>query len=131
MADTFIRTTINQQDRAYRDSLVSLSLCTHTHIHIISPHIFQNTHSHTHVHIFYDYLSLSLSQGIMLYLTYDQLSWEFEEAPEDGEDFYSSLWLEFDSVLELEDREEKVTKRVQIFSRQVTQTTHTYQFFHQ
>lgn len=55
----------------------------------------------------------------MLYLTYDQLSWEFEEAPEDGEDFYSSLWLEFDSVLELEDREEKVTKRVQIFSRQV------------
>ena len=67
----------------------------------------------------------------MLYLTYDQLSWEFEEAPEDGEDFYSSLWLEFDSVLELEDREEKVTKRVQIFSRQVTQTTHTYQFFHQ
>ncbi|CAI8057639.1 hypothetical protein GBAR_LOCUS31409 [Geodia barretti] len=63
--------------------------------------------------------------GIMLYLTYDQLSWEFEEAPEDGEDFYSSLWLEFDSVLELEDREEKVTKRVQVFSRQVTQTTST------
>ena len=61
----------------------------------------------------------------MLYLTYDQLSWEFEEAPEDGEDFYSSLWLEFDSVLELEDREEKVTKRVQVFSRQVTQTTST------
>lgn len=56
--------------------------------------------------------------NIMLYLTYDQLSWEFEQAPEDGEDFYSSLWLEFDSVLELEDREEKVTKRVQIFSRQ-------------
>ncbi|CAI8025801.1 FERM domain-containing protein 8 [Geodia barretti] len=56
--------------------------------------------------------------GIMLYLTYDQLSWEFEEAPEDGEDFYSSLWLEFDSVLELEDREEKVTKRVQVFSPQ-------------
>lgn len=56
--------------------------------------------------------------GIMLYLTYDQLSWEFEEAPEDGEDFYSSLWLEFDSVRELEDHEEKVTKRVQIFSRQ-------------
>jgi hypothetical protein len=56
--------------------------------------------------------------NIMLYLTYDQLSWEFEEAPEDGEDFYSSLWLEFDSVLEAQGREKKVTKRVQIFSRQ-------------
>ena len=55
----------------------------------------------------------------MLFLTYDQLSWEFEEAPEDGEDFYSSLWLEFDSVLEALGQEEKVTKRVQIFSRQV------------
>ena len=61
----------------------------------------------------------------MLYLTYDQLSWEFEEAPEDGEDFYSSLWLEFDSVLDVEGREEKVTKRVQIFSRQVRLRTST------
>ena len=58
----------------------------------------------------------------MLFLTYDQLSWEFEEAPEHGEDFYSSLWLEFDSVLESHGNEEKVTKRVQIFSRQVTQS---------
>lgn len=56
--------------------------------------------------------------NIMLYLTYDQLSWEFEEAPEDGEDYYSSLWLEFDSVLEAQGKEEKVSKRMQIFSRQ-------------
>lgn len=59
----------------------------------------------------------------MLYLTYDQLSWEFEEAPEDGEDYYSSLWLEFDSVLEAQGKEEKVTKRMQIFSRQVRITS--------
>ena len=58
-------------------------------------------------------------QDILLYLTYDQLSWEFEPASEEGEDFYSSLWLEFDSVMEVKGKEKKaVSKRVRIFSRQ-------------
>ena len=52
----------------------------------------------------------------MLYLTYDQLSWEFQAAQEEGEDFFSSLLLEFDSVLPTENK--KVAKRIQIFSRQ-------------
>lgn len=52
----------------------------------------------------------------MLYLTYDQLSWEFQAAQEEGEDFFSSLLLEFDSVLPAENK--KVAKRIQIFSRQ-------------
>ncbi len=54
-------------------------------------------------------------QEILLYLTYDQLSWEFRPAEEEGEEFYSSLLLEFDSVLS---DQRKVAKRVQIFSRQ-------------
>lgn len=55
----------------------------------------------------------------MLYLTYDQLSWEFEPVQEEGEDFYSSLWLEFDSTITTATGEnQKVCKRVQIFSRQ-------------
>ena len=54
----------------------------------------------------------------MLFLTYDQLSWEFEPASEEGEDFYSSLWLEFDSVIATGGEERKVSKRLQIFSRQ-------------
>jgi len=55
----------------------------------------------------------------LLYLTYDQLSWEFEPTSEEGEDFYSSLWLEFDSVMEVGSGEErKVSKRMRIFSRQ-------------
>ena len=57
-------------------------------------------------------------QDVMLYLTYDQLSWEFEVAEEEGEDFYSSLWLEFDSFLTEGEKVTKVAKRVQIFSRQ-------------
>ena len=56
-------------------------------------------------------------QEIMLYLTYDQLSWDFQPATEEGENFYSSLWLEFDSTL----GQQKVSKRLQIFSRQVCQ----------
>ncbi len=54
----------------------------------------------------------------MLFLTYDQLSWGFEEARDEGEDFYSALWLEFDSVIHTEGEERKVLKRVKIFSRQ-------------
>ncbi len=54
----------------------------------------------------------------MLFLTYDQLSWEFEPASDEGEDFYSTLWLEFDSVIHAGGEEKKVSKRVQVFSRQ-------------
>ena len=52
----------------------------------------------------------------MLFLTYDQLSWDFEPATEEGENFYSSLWLEYDSI----QGTQKVAKRLQIFSRQVS-----------
>lgn len=54
----------------------------------------------------------------MIYLTYDQLSWYFEEAAEDGDLFHSCLWLEFDSVMEEGGSETKVAKRLQIFSKQ-------------
>lgn len=49
-------------------------------------------------------------------MPYDQLSWEFKPAEEEGEEFFSSLLLEFDSVLPPDNR--KVAKRVQVFSRQ-------------
>ncbi len=54
-------------------------------------------------------------QDVLLYLTYDQLSWEFQAPDAEGEDFFSSLWLEFDSVLK---DNKRVAKRLQIFSRQ-------------
>ena len=54
-------------------------------------------------------------QEILLYLTYDQFSWDFKPVDDDGEEFYSSLLLEFDSVLQ---DQRKVSKRIQIFSRQ-------------
>jgi len=50
-----------------------------------------------------------------LYLTYDQFLWEFRPVDEEGEEFYSSLLLEFDSVLQ---DQRKVAKRIQVFSRQ-------------
>lgn len=37
-------------------------------------------------------------QSVLLSLHFDQLSWELEPALEEGENFYSSLWLEFDST---------------------------------
>ena len=49
-------------------------------------------------------------------MTFDQLSWEFQAPGSEGEDFFSSLLLEFDSVLGADNQ--KVAKRVQIFSRQ-------------
>ena len=52
----------------------------------------------------------------MLYLTYDLFSWDFQPATEEGENFFSSLWLEFDST----HGQQKVSKRLQIFSRQVS-----------
>ena len=59
------------------------------------------------------------TQDILLYLTYDQLSWDFEQAGDEGEYFYSSLWIEFDSVVTVKGGEEqRVNKRMQIFSRQ-------------
>ena len=54
----------------------------------------------------------------MIYLTYDQLSWYFEEAAEDGDIFESCLWVEFDSVIEEGRSETRVAKRLQIFSKQ-------------
>ena len=58
------------------------------------------------------------SQEPLLYLTYDQLSWEYQACEDEGEDFYSSLWIEFDSFIPEGDGEKKVAKRVQVFSRQ-------------
>lgn len=53
---------------------------------------------------------------MLLYLTFDQLSWEFQPPDAEGEEYFSSLLLEFDSVLGPDNK--KVAKRVQIFSRQ-------------
>ena len=68
---------------------------------------------------------------MLLSLHFDQLSWELEPALEEGENFYSSLWLEFDStsdagtlnrrglshVATASDGSE-VCRRFQVFSRQ-------------
>ena len=54
----------------------------------------------------------------MIYLTYDQLSWYFEEAAEDGDVFQSCLWIEFDSVIDEGKNETRVAKRLQILSKQ-------------
>ena len=80
---------------------------THTtHIHTCL-----HTHTHTHTHTPH-------TQETLLYLTYDQLSWEVQLCDEESEDFYSSLWVEFDSVISEGEEERKVAKRIQIFSRQ-------------
>lgn len=55
---------------------------------------------------------------MLLFLTYDQLSWEFQPTDSEGEEFFSSLLLEFDSVLGADNK--KVSKRVQVFSRQAS-----------
>ena len=55
----------------------------------------------------------------LLYLTYDQLSWAFEPCSEEGENFYSCLWVEFDSLIRTPNGEDqRVAKRIQIYSRQ-------------
>ena len=54
-------------------------------------------------------------QEILLYLNYDLFSWYFQPATVEGENYFSSLWLEFDST----QGSQKVAKRLQIFSRQV------------
>ena len=56
----------------------------------------------------------------MLFLPYDQMSWCFIECQEDGDGCFSSLMIEFDSVMHQPDGvERKVVKRLQVFSRQV------------
>ena len=56
----------------------------------------------------------------MLFLPYDQMSWCFIESQEEGDGCFSSLMIEFDSVLHQADgSEQKVMKRLQVFSRQV------------
>lgn len=56
----------------------------------------------------------------MLFLPYDQMSWCFIECQEEGDSCFSSLMIEFDSVLHQADNtEQKVVKRLQVFSRQV------------
>ena len=56
----------------------------------------------------------------MLFLPYDQMSWCFIECQEEGDGCFSSLMIEFDSVLHQPDNiEQKVVKRLQVFSRQV------------
>ncbi|XP_019853342.1 PREDICTED: FERM domain-containing protein 8-like isoform X2 [Amphimedon queenslandica] len=62
------------------------------------------------IHLFTD----TQPREILLYLSYDMFCWEFQPATEQGENFYSSLWLEFDSF----HASQKVAKRVQVFSRQ-------------
>lgn len=62
-------------------------------------------------------MTATSSSDILLYLTFDQLSWEFQAPDTEGEGYFSSLLLEFDSFLEA-DNYKKVSKRVQIFSRQ-------------
>ena len=54
----------------------------------------------------------------MIYLTYDQLSWNIDEAAEEGDIYQNCLWIEFDSVIEDGGSETKVAKRLQIFSKQ-------------
>ena len=56
-------------------------------------------------------LSLRLSHG---------LSCQFQPATEEGEYFYSSIWLEFETgAATVSDSNDKESKRLQIFSRQV------------
>jgi hypothetical protein len=62
------------------------------------------------IHLFTD----ENKREILLYLTYDLFSWDFQPATEEGEKFFSSLWLEFDST----HGSQRVAKRLQIFSRQ-------------
>ena len=50
-------------------------------------------------------------------MTFDKLSWQFQAPSAEGEEFFSSLWLEFDSVLDATDNK-RVAKRLQVFSRQ-------------
>lgn len=66
----------------------------------------------------------------MLSLHFDELSWQLEPALEEGENFYSSLWLEFDSSdagssggrglghSRVASDGGKVCRRLQVFSRQ-------------
>ena len=57
----------------------------------------------------------------MLFLPYDQMSWCFIECQEEGDGCFSSLMIEFDSVVHYPDNsEQKVVKRLQIFTRQVS-----------
>ena len=59
-------------------------------------------------------------QNVMLSLPYDLLSWELTEPEEEGENYFSCLWLEWDSVEKgVQGEEMKVAKRLPIYSRQV------------
>jgi hypothetical protein len=55
----------------------------------------------------------------MLSLPYNLLSWELTEPEQEGETYFSCLWLEWDSVEKPTQGEEvKVVKRLPIYSRQ-------------
>ena len=69
-------------------------------------------------------LSVCLSvclQEVMLQLPFDLLSWELDEPHEEGETFFSCLWLEWDSVDPAGSQGEpvQVARRLPIYSRQV------------
>lgn len=69
-------------------------------------------------------LSVCLSaclQEVMLQLPFDLLSWELHEPHEEGETFFSCLWLEWDSVDPAGSQGEpvQVARRLPIYSRQV------------
>ncbi len=61
-----------------------------------------HTHTHTHTH----------TQEVLLHEPIKKLFWEFQASSEEGEDFYSVLWLEYQV------EQQSVFKLLQVFSRQ-------------
>ncbi|XP_064393909.1 putative FERM domain-containing protein FRMD8P1 [Halichondria panicea] len=59
-------------------------------------------------------LAASSPPEVLLYAPIERLCWEFQPCNEEGEDFYSSLWLEYETI----QGERKVFKLLQVFSRQ-------------
>jgi len=61
-------------------------------------------------------------QEVLLHEPLDRLCWEFQACDDEGEDFYSSLWLEYETMVPADTAtgagESKVFKMLQIFSRQ-------------
>ena len=57
----------------------------------------------------------------MLQLPFDLVSWELDEPNEEGETFFSCLWLEWDSVDQTGPKGDtvRVARRLPIYSRQV------------
>ncbi len=54
------------------------------------------------------------TQEVLLHEPIERLCWQFQPCTEEGEDFYSSLWLEYETT----QGGKKVFKLLQVFSRQ-------------